>query len=59
MEEIVLQTPARLHFGLLDLHGGLGRIDGGIGLALRTTQDSHFCYPQPELQGLLPDGTSL
>ncbi len=34
MEEIVIQTPARLHFGLLDLHGGLGRIDGGIGLAL-------------------------
>lgn len=34
MKEIVIQTPARLHFGLLDLHGGLGRIDGGIGLAL-------------------------
>ena len=34
MEEFVIQTPARLHFGLLDLHGGLGRIDGGIGLAL-------------------------
>ena len=34
MDEIVIQTPARLHFGLLDLHGGLGRIDGGIGLAL-------------------------
>jgi len=31
---IVIQTPARLHFGLLDLNGGLGRIDGGIGLAL-------------------------
>ena len=34
MDEIVIQTPARLHFGLLDLNGGLGRIDGGIGLAL-------------------------
>ena len=34
VKEIVIQTPARLHFGLLDLHGGLGRIDGGIGLAL-------------------------
>lgn len=34
MHEVVIQTPARLHFGLLDLHGGLGRIDGGIGLAL-------------------------
>ena len=34
MNQIVIQTPARLHFGLLDLNGGLGRIDGGIGLAL-------------------------
>ncbi len=34
MDEFVIQTPARLHFGLLDLNGGLGRIDGGIGLAL-------------------------
>ena len=35
MDEIVIQTPARLHFGLLDLNGGLGRIDGGIGLVLK------------------------
>ena len=34
MNEIVIQTPARLHFGLLDLNGGLGRVDGGIGLAV-------------------------
>ena len=34
VKEIIIQTPARLHFGLLDLHGGMGRIDGGIGLAL-------------------------
>lgn len=31
---VTIQTPARLHFGLLDLNGGLGRIDGGVGLAL-------------------------
>ncbi|MBV7329214.1 hypothetical protein KFU94_13380 [Chloroflexi bacterium TSY] len=34
MNKIVLKTPARLHFGLLDMNGSLGRIDGGIGLAL-------------------------
>ncbi len=34
MNRIVLQTPARLHLGLLDLNGEIGRIDGGIGLAL-------------------------
>ncbi len=27
-------TPSRLHFGLTDLNGNLGRINGGLGLAL-------------------------
>ena len=36
METIVITTPARLHFGLLDMNGELGRIDGGIGLALES-----------------------
>lgn len=34
MERIVCQFPARLHFGLLDMNGSLGRVDGGIGLAI-------------------------
>jgi beta-ribofuranosylaminobenzene 5'-phosphate synthase len=34
MDQIKVNTPARLHFGLLDMNGALGRIDGGIGLAL-------------------------
>ncbi|MCY4082978.1 MAG: hypothetical protein OXF54_22230 [Caldilineaceae bacterium] len=60
MEEIVLQTPARLHFGLLDLHGGLGRIDGGIGLALeqprtvisatRSQNCKAFCPMEPAFE---------
>lgn len=29
-----VRTPARLHFGFLDLHGGLGRRFGSLGLAL-------------------------
>lgn len=29
-----VSTPSRLHVGLLDLHGGLGRVDGGAGFAL-------------------------
>ncbi len=33
MIEII--TPSRLHFGLIDLNGSLGRIDGGIGVALK------------------------
>jgi beta-ribofuranosylaminobenzene 5'-phosphate synthase len=34
MEQIVIKTPSRLHFGLVDMNGEIGRIDGGIGLAL-------------------------
>ena len=30
MKRVVLSTPARLHFGLVDMNGELGRIDGGI-----------------------------
>jgi len=31
---IRVTTPSRLHLSLVDLEGGLGRVDGGIGLAL-------------------------
>jgi len=31
---VIISAPSRLHFGLIDLHGGLSRVDGGIGLAL-------------------------
>ena len=36
MNRVILSTPARLHFGLLDLNGEIGRIDGGVGLALES-----------------------
>jgi beta-ribofuranosylaminobenzene 5'-phosphate synthase len=29
-----VEAPARLHLGLIDLHGGMGRVDGGIGITL-------------------------
>ncbi len=31
---VVVEAPARLHLGLIDLHGGLGRVDGGMGVTL-------------------------
>ena len=31
---VVVEAPARIHLGLIDLHGGLGRVDGGIGVTL-------------------------
>lgn len=34
MKAVRIETPSRLHFGLIDLTGKLGRIDGSIGLTL-------------------------
>ena len=34
MQRVKTTTPARLHFGLIDLSGALGRIDDGIGIAI-------------------------
>ncbi|WP_313901561.1 beta-ribofuranosylaminobenzene 5'-phosphate synthase family protein [Methylobacterium sp. J-076] len=33
-ESVRIEAPARLHFGFLDLHGGLGRRFGSVGLAI-------------------------
>ncbi|MCD6506171.1 hypothetical protein J7M22_06055 [Candidatus Poribacteria bacterium] len=34
MSEVIVRTPSRLHFALMDLNGSLGRIDGSVGVAL-------------------------
>ena len=31
---IIVQTPSRLHLTLIDMHGGSGRVDGSVGIAL-------------------------
>ncbi|MFZ2074345.1 MAG: beta-ribofuranosylaminobenzene 5'-phosphate synthase [Methanoregula sp.] len=31
---VIVRTPSRIHITLLDMNGGLGRVDGGIGIAL-------------------------
>lgn len=50
-----VRAPARLHFGFLDLHGGLGRRFGSIGVAVDTpaidltvTAASHLAASGPE-----------
>ena len=35
MEKVRVQTPSRIHVTLIDLNGSLGRIDGGVGFALK------------------------
>ncbi|HUU74876.1 MAG TPA: beta-ribofuranosylaminobenzene 5'-phosphate synthase [Methanoregulaceae archaeon] len=34
-KRILVDAPSRLHLGLIDLNGALGRVDGGMGIALR------------------------
>jgi len=34
-ETITVKTPSRVHMGLIDLNGEIGRVDGGFGLALK------------------------
>jgi beta-ribofuranosylaminobenzene 5'-phosphate synthase len=36
---MIIETPSRLHMGLIDLNGSYGRADGGIGL---TIKEPHF-----------------
>lgn len=58
MAEVRISSPSRLHFGLIDLNGQIGRIDGGTGLALespRTVISARHsdvltvrCPPDPE-----------
>jgi len=31
---VVINTPSRIHVSLIDMHGGSGRVDGGIGITL-------------------------
>lgn len=31
---VIVETPSRIHLGLIDMHGGIGRVDGGIGISL-------------------------
>jgi beta-ribofuranosylaminobenzene 5'-phosphate synthase len=31
---VIVDTPSRVHISLIDMHGGSGRVDGGIGIAL-------------------------
>ena len=31
---VLIEAPSRIHLGLIDMHSGIGRVDGGIGIAL-------------------------
>lgn len=33
-QRVIVNTPSRIHVSLIDMHGGSGRVDGGIGITL-------------------------
>ena len=56
---VKIRTPARLHFSLIDLNGELGRVDGGLGVAIdkpnwgiEISKHSKWSFP-PEITQLL------
>ena len=65
MEHIKISTPARLHFGLTDMNGESGRIDGGVGLALESPhtvieatnaqETTVQCRSEPEIESRVAD----
>ena len=45
-----IKAPARLHFGFMDLHGGMGRRFGSIGMALSSPQIHLQATASPHLE---------
>jgi beta-ribofuranosylaminobenzene 5'-phosphate synthase len=49
MRRVTVRAPARLHLGFLDLHGGLGRRFGGLGLSIDAFATVVHAHRAPEL----------
>ena len=49
MSKVVVTTPSRLHFVLIDLNGSLGRIDGGVGLSLNHPRFEIIAQPSKKI----------
>ena len=52
---VFVEAPARLHFGVLDLRGDLGRRFGGIGAAVPAPSLLLEARPAAELEAEGPD----
>jgi beta-RFAP synthase len=47
--KVYIKTPARLHFGLIELNGDLGRMFGGLGVGINKPNVSLEAYPSSKL----------
>ena len=52
--KVYVEAPARLHMGFLDLHGGLGRRFGSIGLCLQEIATELSAVPAPAVSAQGP-----
>ncbi|RLI08902.1 kinase [Candidatus Bathyarchaeota archaeon] len=48
--EVTVKTPSRLHFGIVDMRGDLGRIHGSVGVAIDRPNIVLKASPSPELR---------
>jgi beta-ribofuranosylaminobenzene 5'-phosphate synthase len=53
--EVILNSPTRLHLTLIDLNGEIGRVDGGIGIALQEPTTIITARPSEEIEVRMPD----
>ncbi|MGH7631883.1 MAG: beta-ribofuranosylaminobenzene 5'-phosphate synthase family protein [Gemmatimonadales bacterium] len=54
-DALFVEAPARLHFGVLDLHGGLGRRFGGLGAAIPAPSLLLEAAPSARMEARGPD----
>lgn len=54
--KVYVKTPCRLHFSLIDMSGSVGRVDGGVGLALNHPNVALEAQPNATLrvEGSMP-----
>ena len=56
---VMVSAPSRLHLGLIDLSGVIGRVDGGIGIALNLPRTVVIAEPAPAIRVSGAEGETL
>jgi beta-ribofuranosylaminobenzene 5'-phosphate synthase len=55
--KVKIRTPSRIHISLIDLNGALGRVDGGVGLALEEPFIEIIAEEADESEGVIVEGS--
>ncbi|MFQ6053975.1 MAG: beta-ribofuranosylaminobenzene 5'-phosphate synthase family protein [Candidatus Bathyarchaeia archaeon] len=57
--EVTVKTPSRLHFGIIDMCGDIGRIHGSVGVAIEQPSLLLKASPAPEITARGPRGDRI